>query len=129
MLSRVQIQILLYMILLELPGPSPDVLDDQKHIPSISAPSPSPQKRRRVDSASDDRPPPLDDCLEAFMDRLSMWQLMGSIEGGAGGDAALRGKGKDKQTDDRDWMQVFCEDIVREGSVAFHIDRTPLTLL
>ena len=66
-----------------------------------------------------------DECLEAFMDRLSMWQLMGSIDNAAGGDESLRhhdldsshtfysSKGKSKAKDDRDWMQIFVEDVVQ----------------
>lgn len=79
-------QILLYMLKLSLPGAT---------TPSETS-SPS-KKRRKLD------PPPvsLEDRLEAFMDKLSMWQLINTLDEGL-----LHRKG------DRDWMQIFCEDVV-----------------
>ncbi|KAJ7237273.1 hypothetical protein B0H12DRAFT_108853 [Mycena haematopus] len=81
---EVQVQILLYLLKLSLPGP-PEV------------PSPS-KKRRKIGeppaSSTEDR-------LEAFMDKLSMWQLVNTLD-----------KGLLHRKDDRDWMQVFCEDVV-----------------
>ncbi|KAJ7147622.1 hypothetical protein C8R43DRAFT_856154, partial [Mycena crocata] len=84
---EVQVQILLYMLKLSLPGPSPPA--------EVSSPS---KKRRKL---GDPRPPSLEDRLEAYMDKLSMWQLVTTLDEGL-----LRRK------DDRDWMQVFCEDVV-----------------
>ncbi|KAJ6594240.1 hypothetical protein B0H19DRAFT_54933 [Mycena capillaripes] len=84
---EVQVQMLLYMLKLSLPGPSP---------PShISSPT---KKRRKL---GDPPPPSLEDRLEAFMDKLSMWQLVNTLDEGL-----LHRHG------DRDWMQVFSEDIV-----------------
>lgn len=78
---------LLYMLKLSLPGPSP---------PSeLSSPT---KKRRKL---GDPPPPSLEDRLEAFMDKLSMWQLVNTLDEGL-----LHRNG------DRDWMQVFCEDVV-----------------
>ncbi|KAF8649368.1 hypothetical protein AX16_005810 [Volvariella volvacea WC 439] len=88
---EVQIQILLYMFKLSLPGPPP--------VPD----APSPKKRKRVPRQHQQDPEnPIEDHLEAFMDKLSMWQLLGKL------DAMASNASKD----DRDWMQVFCEDIV-----------------
>ncbi|OBZ73106.1 hypothetical protein A0H81_06741 [Grifola frondosa] len=90
---EVQIQILLHM----LP-------------PSLS---PS-KKRKRRKREEEPRPPPpsIVERLESFMDRLSMWQLMQSIEDPASGAQKVDANSKGKARDDRDWMQVFCEDIV-----------------
>ena len=52
------------------------------------------------------------------MDKLAMWQLMQSVDStlGLGHEdptkSAANGLGQDKQKDDRDWMQTFCEDVV-----------------
>lgn len=54
------------------------------------------------------------------MDKLSMWQLMGSIDDAVGGDESLRqarlntqSNGGEVSADERDWMQKFCEDTVK----------------
>ena len=110
------IQILLYLLLITLPRPPAKSAAKKSRSPSIAAPSPSPRKPKPQDDAGD--PIPIDERLEAFLDRLSMWQLMVSIDDAAGGVTSLRGpnttlgKGKGKATDERDWMQKFCEDIV-----------------
>ncbi|KAJ7771961.1 hypothetical protein DFH07DRAFT_913719 [Mycena maculata] len=85
---EVQVQILLYMLKLSLPGPPPP-----RGIPSPS------RKRRRLEK--DPLPASFEDRLEAFMDKLSTWQLLSTLDEGL-----LRQKG------DRDWIQVFCEDVV-----------------
>ncbi|KAJ7618982.1 hypothetical protein DFH06DRAFT_1362186 [Mycena polygramma] len=84
---EVQVQILLYMLKLSLPGPSPP--------PDVSSPS---KKRRKI---GEPPPPTLEDRLENFMDKLSMWQLVNHLDEGL-----LHRNGE------RDWMQVFCEDVV-----------------
>ena len=111
------IQILLCFLLLSLPGPSETEQTSPK-VHSIDAPSPSPKKRKR--STADRIPIQLDERLESFMDRLSMWQLMGDIDETAGGDQSgppsrpgPHDKGKGKAMDERDWMQKFGEDIVQ----------------
>lgn len=60
--------------------------------------------------------------LESYMDKLAVWQLtegvhgwlggmdLGSGGGGATGDA----KGKEKARDDRDWTQIYCEDVIEK---------------
>ncbi len=51
-----------------------------------------------------------EDRLEAFMDKLTMWQLVSRIE-----DAfnPVDTKKVDKNNkDERDWIQIFAEDIV-----------------
>ncbi|KAF7354841.1 hypothetical protein MSAN_01398500 [Mycena sanguinolenta] len=85
---EVQVQILLYLLKLSLPG-LPDVPLD------VSSPS---KKRRKI---GEPRAPSLEDRLEAFMDKLSMWQLVNTLD-----------QGMLHRKEDRDWMQVFCEDVV-----------------
>ncbi|KAJ7233099.1 hypothetical protein C8J57DRAFT_1382948 [Mycena rebaudengoi] len=84
---EVQIQIILCLLKLSLPGPMP--------LPAVDSPN---KKRRKL---GDPPPPSLEDRLEAFMDKLSMWQLVGTLE-----DDISRPK------DGRDWMQTFCEELV-----------------
>ena len=85
--GRVLIQIILN---LSLPG----------FTPPPPAPSGSPKKGRRSV-----RPQPAvpvltsDDRLKVFMDKLSMWQLVTSLD--------LSGKLRDTK-DERVWMQIFC---------------------
>ena len=50
--------------------------------------------------------------LEMFMDKLAMWQLMGSLDDTRRATANVSAKGNGKEPDDRDWMQIFCEDVV-----------------
>lgn len=111
------IQILLLFLLLSLPGSSDLVAMTAVEV-SIGAPPSSPQKRKRLDTER--HLPPLEDRLEDFMDKLSMWQLMGSIDDAVGGDESLRqarlntqSNGGEVSADERDWMQKFCEDTVK----------------
>ena len=46
------------------------------------------------------------------MDKLAMWQLLRSID-----DHGIAASGSRKSKDDRDWMQIFCEDVVHETFV------------
>ncbi|EMD38579.1 hypothetical protein CERSUDRAFT_73049 [Gelatoporia subvermispora B] len=103
---EVLIQILLHFLLLSLPGvPTPNQTD---------SPPASPRKRKR--HQRDDVLPStavLEEQLEFLMDKLSMWQLMSSLdEPGRPGAPLPNSKGKQKAVDERDWMQVFCEDLV-----------------
>jgi hypothetical protein len=77
----------------------------------------SPRKRKRSDGAAKKMTPSsTQDRLESFMDKLSMWQLVPGLE-----NQLERGKtDTDKRKDERDWMQVFCEDLV-ELQYASHI--------
>jgi len=104
-MDRVQIQILLHFLKLSLPGPIPPATPDLA----------SPKKPKRS-SRSEPKAviPSTEDCLESFMDKLSMWQLMNGL------DPALRRPAvKNGQLDERDWMQVFCEDLVELQYVQF----------
>jgi hypothetical protein len=50
----------------------------------------------------------LEDRLEFFMDKLCLWQLLGSITPSESSHVASHSAAKDQ----RDWMQVFCEDVI-----------------
>lgn len=118
-------QILVHFLLLTAPTPpeseqAPDVTDANK--------SPqSPSKKRKRNSTGDGEHlmsrETLEEQLEMLMDKLAMWQLMGSLDergrGGGGTSAGISAKGKRKEADDRDWMQIFCEDVVEAQSVCF----------
>ncbi|PCH38922.1 hypothetical protein WOLCODRAFT_158458 [Wolfiporia cocos MD-104 SS10] len=64
------------------------------------------QKRKQTEAPATPRTLSLKEVLEFFMDDLSMWQLVASLEADG---AHLRNKNK---RDERDWMRVFCEDVV-----------------
>lgn len=113
---EVQVQVLLLFLLLSLPG-APAPTGPMRSAPALP-PSLSPSKiKKRKRRGSSPVPPPMSmqDRLESFMDKMSMWQLMSSIDEeeakraqGGRSDA----KGKQKAVDERDWMQIFCEDVV-----------------
>ena len=58
----------------------------------------------------------IEDRLEFLMDRLSLWQLMNSLT--PSGPSATASKTNPK--DQRDWMQIFCEDVVEQLCVQMH---------
>ncbi|KAG5637571.1 hypothetical protein H0H81_004148 [Sphagnurus paluster] len=92
-----KIQILLYFLKLSLPGPAP-------------APPPSSPKKRKRGQPKEEVVPaelPADECLEIFMDKMSMWQLMAGLENAASPVDTLA----TEKT--RDWMQVFFEEVVK----------------
>ncbi|KZT28138.1 hypothetical protein NEOLEDRAFT_1167810 [Neolentinus lepideus HHB14362 ss-1] len=98
---EVQIQILLYFLLLSLPGPF-----------EVSPTSP---KKRKRSGAVHDSPSKggalqgsavLESRVESFMDKLSTWQLLSSL------DQDDKGKSREKDPEVLDWMQLFCRDIV-----------------
>jgi hypothetical protein len=94
---RVQIQILLYLLKVSLPGPCPPDTDSsplkkQRH-----------HKREALMTVST-----AEGRLESFMDKLSTWQLLGSLDKDVPNLHTSSGHAKE----DRDWMQVFCEDLV-----------------
>ncbi|TFY69348.1 hypothetical protein EVJ58_g477 [Rhodofomes roseus] len=112
--ERVQIQIILHFFLLSLPGaPSQPPEEPQPELPAYLSPS---KKRKRKHKVATPPPqgPTLEECIELFMDKLSMWQLMSALD--AQDAQRDRGnphaKGKQKAADERDWMQAFCEDTV-----------------
>ncbi|KAH9933696.1 hypothetical protein B0H21DRAFT_759915 [Amylocystis lapponica] len=82
----------------------PDVLD---RLP----PHLSPRKRKRKQHEPASKTPPRtfasEDVLETFMDKLSMWQLMTSLDE----EESRHSKGK-QNADHHDWMQAFCTDVV-----------------
>ncbi|KAF5381575.1 hypothetical protein D9615_005380 [Tricholomella constricta] len=91
-----KIQILLYFLELSLPGPP--------------LPPPSPQKGKGKGKKSQEetnigRPP--EECLEIFMDKLSMWQLMEGLENVT--------KPLDTSFNEKplDWIQTFFEEVVK----------------
>ncbi|KAF8452540.1 hypothetical protein L210DRAFT_846508 [Boletus edulis BED1] len=93
---EVQIQILLYLLKLSLPGPcSP--------LPRVKIPAndvvPSTKKKRQKERAKY-IVPSTHERLESFMDKLSMWQLV------------INMNDLNKNRDERDWMQAFCENVV-----------------
>jgi hypothetical protein len=56
--------------------------------------------------------PSTQDRLESFMDKLSMWQLVHGLE-------SKSQTNTDGKKSDRDWMQIFCEDLVEPQCVSF----------
>ena len=50
----------------------------------------------------------MEDRVELFMDKLCIWQLLGRIAMPDSSHTVLHSTAKDQ----RDWMQVFCEDVV-----------------
>ncbi|KAJ3830319.1 hypothetical protein F5878DRAFT_523485 [Lentinula raphanica] len=96
---EVQIQILLHLLILSLPGPPPPP-------PQPESPELSSVKRRKRPRKKAARIPTPEDRLEAFMDKLSMWQLMGDL------DMDERVRATSKANNELDWIQLFCQDIV-----------------
>ncbi|KAF9556485.1 hypothetical protein CPC08DRAFT_669781 [Agrocybe pediades] len=94
---ELQIQILLYLFKLSLPGPPPPE-----------------KKKKRKRRKQDEEPPALsvEDRLEAFMDKLSMRQLVSSLDRTAPSMPTNTSNSEEKEKDERDWIQIFAEDIV-----------------
>lgn len=134
--SRVQIQIILHFLLLSLPGeraaaPAPAEAEAEAQPlslpPSLSPSKPKPKKRKRREREAqpEQLPPPLEERLESYMDKMATWQLMQTVDSSLDrtqGTRPSNGKGKDKEKeqDGRDWMQAFCEDVV-EPLYVFHV--------
>lgn len=122
-----QIQILLHFLVLSLPGAPPLTTEEPRpELPTHL--SPSKKKRRR--SRKEATPPPplsLEAYLELFMDKFSMWQLVATVNGQD--TERKRAKGKQKAVDERDWMQVFCEDVVEPRSVFVTVRSTHVLTL
>ena len=102
------------MLKLSLPGPRPpysaDALEDDKISP----------KKRKKGKKKGNLPPQetTEERLESFMDKLSMWQLTSTIDAwqmnvstnaSTGNGIGLSAVNK---KDERDWTQIFCEDVV-----------------
>lgn len=108
------IQILLYLLKISLPGPCPT--------PSFTAspeePTASPsKKRKRPRQERKTSVELLEEQLELYIDKLSTWQLMDSINPQHARDLsfmdiaiAVDSKGKPK--DDRHWTVAFSQEIV-----------------
>ncbi|KAF8556631.1 hypothetical protein OG21DRAFT_1482977 [Imleria badia] len=95
---EVQIQILLYLLKLSLPGPcSP--------LPPVKIPAndmvPSSKKKRQKERVKV-VVPSAHERLESFVDKLSTWQLV----------INMKDSNKPANKDERDWMQAFCENVV-----------------
>ncbi|PPQ65150.1 hypothetical protein CVT24_011045 [Panaeolus cyanescens] len=128
------IQILLYMFKLSLPGPAP--VDPSSTQPKKRKRSPSRgRKSSRKWSPSRVLDEPVltaEDHLESFMDKLSMWQLMGNLEshsisepvdtlsGGFVNGTSATSSSTHKEDKPRDWAQKFAEDIVEKEYVFKH---------
>ncbi|KAF9244497.1 hypothetical protein BU15DRAFT_71481 [Melanogaster broomeanus] len=99
---EVQLQILLYCLKLSLPGPCAP-LPPVTIAPSSADPVPPTKKKRRKERPKTVVPSPTE-RLESFMDKLSMWQLVSLMD-----DAQ---KHPNQSREQRDWMQIFCEEVV-----------------
>jgi hypothetical protein len=93
--DRVQIQILLYFLKLSLPGPPPP-------------PPPGSSKKRKRSRVPPTPSTTIEDELEAFMDKLSVWQLIGNLD--VPGSKISTPNPTSKEN--RDWIQIFAEDVV-----------------
>ncbi|KAK0491401.1 hypothetical protein IW261DRAFT_86640 [Armillaria novae-zelandiae] len=94
---EVLIQILLHLLILSLPAPPPP------------PPSESPSRKRKKQSPRKNASRTLiqttEDRLEAFMDKLSMWQLINVVEQSSASS-------KDDKDAELDWIQRFFRDVV-----------------
>src|ERR1700728_3020138 len=99
---RIQIQILLHLLKISLPGPCP--------LDTDSASSP-PKKGKGSKHQPKVIVPSVEERLESFMDKLSTWQLLGSLDVTTSDHSTSRTSNRPVK-EDRDWMQVFCEDLV-----------------
>ena len=106
------IQILLHFLLLSLIDPPRNVAEEME--PLLLR---SPRKSKKNDHMdhSGQSFDVIEAHLESFMDKLSMWQLTSAFDRTVAGHEQtpkLHTKGKGRQFDERDWMQVFCEAVV-----------------
>ncbi|KAI6030901.1 hypothetical protein F5J12DRAFT_803771 [Pisolithus orientalis] len=100
---EVQIQILLYLLKLSLPGPC-------RPLPPVTIPPSgtgndtklAKNAKRRKEKSVTVTPSPTE-RLESFMDKLSTWQLISKMD-----SQGMHGA----SSEERDWMQTFCEDVV-----------------
>lgn len=125
-LSRVLMQIIIHILILTRPEPPP--IDQRDPSPDPLPPSQSPRKRKRKAPPSDTLLPNSDveDQLEGFMDKLCMWQLTSALDNVATGSNKNSGntsQGKQKTSDERDWMQKFCEDVIEPMYVFYFFFR------
>ena len=95
------------------------------HQLSPSKQKPKKRKRREREAQPEQLPPPLEERLESYMDKMATWQLMQTVDSSLDRTQGTRpsngkGKEKEKEQDGRDWMQAFCEDVV-EPLYVFHV--------
>ena len=118
------VQILVHFLLLTaLPSEGASDGDSPRH----RAGSSSPSKKRKASSSSSsavETVPTFDTVeaqLELLMDKLAIWQLVDTLDDNSAQAERARqasAKGKHRADDDRDWMQVFCEDTVEKLCVS-----------
>ncbi|KAF8633203.1 hypothetical protein AX15_001471 [Amanita polypyramis BW_CC] len=108
---EVQIQVLLHFVKLSLPGPKPPGIAEETSADKIVHRPYLPRGHRLQKLA---RPVTLStkDELEAYMDKMSMWQLMQGLDVGVKSQNGSKLSGNND--DDRDWIQVFVEDVVEK---------------
>lgn len=89
---------MLYFLKLSLPGPQPPDPAEQNGSPS--------KKRKRWKPKAKVVTLSVQERLESFMDKLATWQILNSFD--------ARGQKQSMKKDERDWMQVFCEDVIEK---------------
>jgi hypothetical protein len=112
---RIQIQILLHLLKISLPGPCP---------PDTESTGSPPKKRKGRKHEPKVIVPSVEERLESFMDKLSTWQLLGTLDVTVSERSTLRTSNRPVK-EDRDWMQIFCEDLVETQCVEFLLKLQP----
>ena len=126
-------QILVRLLLLTVFTPSETAPSQGTAAAHSRGGSQSPKKRKRGSGEDAERPTSreaIEEDSEMLMDKLAMWQLMGSLDqtetGAPTKTTAIPAKGKGKEADERDWMQIFCEDVVEVLYVLFLSPFSPI---
>ena len=112
-------QILLHFLKLSLPGPTPPDATDasSSSVTRLRQHSYLPGKQRQQKPAK--APLSTRDALEVYMDKMSTWQLMQGLER----DRSLNTKASTSKADDeRDWIQIFTEDVVEKQCVYYCLE-------
>ncbi|KZT70647.1 hypothetical protein DAEQUDRAFT_756255 [Daedalea quercina L-15889] len=112
---EVQIQTILHFLLLSLPGPPASPATNLELELPVYLSSSKKRKRKQKEATPPPSAPELEECVELFMDKLSMWQLMSALDAQDAErqwERSAGAKGKGKGEDERDWMQIFCEDVI-----------------
>ncbi|KAF8624202.1 hypothetical protein AX17_007191 [Amanita inopinata Kibby_2008] len=104
---EVQIQVLLHFLKLSLPG------GKQEQSSGPTRPSFYNNRGGRRKAIGGTRALSTRDALEAYMDKLSTWQLMQSVDYSTI-HTDNKAKSSSNPNDDRDWIQVFAEDVVKQ---------------
>lgn len=80
--------------------------------------------RGRAELDNEETDPSPEEHLESFMDKLAMWQLLSEIDNGNNSRKisvqahSTNPKTKENSVDERDWFQIFVEDIIETQCVA-----------